>query len=66
MGIHNSQDETLDSARYETPREEDIFMMDMGESFELVETKAFKGHKFWVRDVIKLGKESFATCDDSG
>lgn len=56
----------LENERYVKGNNEDDIEVDIEEEFEVMEGRTYKGHSSWIQDIIRLGSNQFATCDEKG
>jgi len=56
---------TIENERYVKGDEDDI-QVDIDEEFDVLEGRTYKGHSSWIQDIIRLGSNQFATCDEKG
>lgn len=56
---------TLENERYVKGDEDDI-QVDIDEEFDVLEGRTYKGHSSWIQDIIRLGSNQFASCDEKG
>ena len=56
----------MENEKYVKGNNEDDIQVDIEEEFEVMEGRTYKGHSSWIQDIIRLGSNQFATCDEKG